>query len=58
MKEGKGFRLIKKTNGGDAFVHLRAIQASTYKTLQEIWGVRFDIESDSKNLSAVNVRSL
>jgi hypothetical protein len=44
MKEWK----TKKADNGKVYVHLRKTQASAYKTAQEPWGVRFDIESDSK----------
>lgn len=40
MKEWK----TRKADNGKVFVHLRKTQASAYKTVQETWGVRFDIE--------------
>ena len=44
MKEWK----TRKAANGKVYVHLRKTQAGAYKTMQEPWGVRFDIESDSK----------
>ncbi|MDX9745610.1 MAG: hypothetical protein WCX84_05235 [Syntrophales bacterium] len=40
----------KKAANGKVFVHLRKSQASPNKSLQENWGVRFDIEADSKSI--------
>jgi hypothetical protein len=46
MKEWK----TRKADSGKVFVHLRKTQASAYKSMQEPWGIRFDIEPDSKKL--------
>lgn len=45
MKEWK----TRQANSGEVFVRFRKTQASAYKTLQEPWGIRFDIESDPKD---------
>ena len=44
MKEWK----TRKAENGKVFVRLRKTQAGAYKTMQEPWGIRFDIESESK----------
>ena len=44
MKEWK----TKKAANGKVFVHLRKTQAGAYKTMQETYGIRFDIESESR----------
>jgi cold shock CspA family protein len=44
MKEWK----TKKADNGKVYVHLHKNRAAAYKTLQEPWGVRFDIELDAK----------
>ena len=49
MTEKKGIWYTKKADSGFVFVHLRKKQASSCKTMQETWGVRFDIEPNSKN---------
>lgn len=46
MKEWK----TRKADNGKVYVHLRKAQAGAYKPLQEIWGVRFDVESASKSI--------
>ena len=46
MKDWK----TRKADNGKVYVHLRKTQAGAYKNLQENWGVRFDIESDSKSI--------
>ena len=44
MKEWK----TSKADNGKVYVHLRKTQADAGKTTQEPWGIRFDIESESK----------
>ena len=38
----------RKAENGKVFVHLRKSQGGTFKAIQEPWGVRFDIETESK----------
>ena len=56
FNEGKGFGFIEKSDGGDVFVHFRAIQASGFKTLQEGQSVSFDVVQGQKGPAAENVK--
>lgn len=46
MKEWK----TRKADNGKVYVHLRKAQTGSCKSLQEIWGVRFDIDPASKSI--------
>jgi len=45
MKEWK----TRQVENGKVFVRLRTMPSITCKTMQETWGVRFDLASDPKN---------
>jgi len=58
FNESKGFGFIEKDDGGDLFVHISAIQAGGFKTLNEGQRVSFDITEGEKGPAAENVKSL
>jgi cold shock protein len=54
----KGYGSIKPEPGQDVFVHLSAIQATGYRSLEEGQVVEFDITQGPKDAQAANVRLL
>ncbi len=51
----KGFGFITRENGGDVFVHFRAINGDGYRTLNEGQVVEFNVTQGQKGLQAENV---
>jgi cold shock protein len=51
----KGYGLIRRSTGEDAFVHDSSIQEKGYRTLDEAETVEFECEPGPKGLNAVNV---
>jgi hypothetical protein len=49
MKETKGLWLSRKVDNRTVFVRVGASPASTFKSLPETWGIRFDIEPELKH---------
>jgi hypothetical protein len=47
-KNKRGLWLSRKVDKRTVFVRTDTVPASTFKSLPEIWGVRFDIESGLK----------
>lgn len=56
--EKKGFGFIERQDGGDVFVHFRAINGNGFKTLAEGQEVEFEVEQGQKGPQAVNVNLL
>ena len=52
------FGFIRRQSGQDVFVHVSAIQAEGYKSLNESRAVAFEIRKGPKGLQAENVTSL
>jgi hypothetical protein len=38
----------RKADNGKVYVHLRKAQVGAGKTLQEHWGIRFDLDTQAK----------
>jgi len=51
----KGFGFITRENGGDVFVHFRAITGDGYRSLSEGQTVEFTVSQGQKGLQAENV---
>jgi cold shock protein len=51
----KGFGFIQRENGGDVFVHFKAIIGDGYKSLTEGQTVLFNVTQDQKGLQAEEV---
>ncbi len=51
----KGYGFIQRPNGGDVFVHFKAIVGEGYKTLEEGDQVEFEIEQGPKGPQAAKV---
>ena len=51
----KGFGFITRDQGGDVFVHFRAIRGTGYKLLAEGQRVRFAVSTNDKGLQADDV---
>jgi cold shock CspA family protein len=49
MKETKGLWLSRKVDNRNVFIRVSPAPASTFKTLPETWGIRFDIEAGLKH---------
>ena len=54
----KGYGFIQREGGKDLFVHLSAIQADGYKTLEEGWNVEFDVITGDRGEQAANVKHI
>jgi CspA family cold shock protein len=52
----KGFGFIQRENGGDVFVHFKAIAADGYKSLSEGQSVEFSVTKGPKGLQAEEVK--
>lgn len=57
--ESKGYGFItNEAGGGDAFVHISAVQAAGMQTLQKEQRVSYELENDKRGkTSAVNLQS-
>ena len=56
FNNSKGFGFIARSNnGGDVFVHFRAIKGDGYKSLTEGQKVEFEVIEGRKGLQADNV---
>jgi len=52
----KGFGFITPENGGkDVFVHISAVEAAGFRSLNEGQRVSFDVQPDKKGPKAVNL---
>jgi len=56
FNDAKGYGFISRQNGEDVFVHLSAIQAGGFKSLQEGQKVEFEVTKGPKGWQAENVR--
>jgi len=55
---GKGYGFIQRDEGGDVFVHFKAIKIEGYKTLNEGDRVEFDVVKGQKGNQAEEVNLL
>ena len=55
FKDSRGYGFIKRDGGGDAFVHITAIQMDGHRTLHRGQRVEFAIVQDSKGPKASRV---
>lgn len=51
----KGYGFIERSQGGDVFVHFKAIQAEGFRSLSEGQKVEFDVTKGPKGLQAESV---
>ncbi len=51
----KGYGFISRASGPDVFVHLKSIESSGYKTLNEGDAVEFEVEQGPKGPQATHV---
>ena len=58
FNDAKGFGFISRQNGEDVFVHLSAIQAGGFRSLQEGQTVQYDVTKGPKGLQAENVKAV
>ena len=56
--EARGYGFISRDAGGDAFVHLSAIEGEGFRTLYERQRVEFNVEQGTKGPHAVQVKPL
>ena len=56
FNDAKGYGFISRPNGEEVFVHLSAIQATGFRTLQEGEQVQFDAVRGPKGWEAENVK--
>lgn len=52
----KGFGFIEREQGGDVFVHFKAISGDGYKSLSEGQRVEFTVTQGQKGLQAEDVK--
>lgn len=59
FNETKGFGFIEpESGGGDAFVHISAVERAGMSTLQKDQRISYDLETDSRGkTSAVNLQA-
>ncbi|OGT38722.1 MAG: cold shock domain protein CspD [Gammaproteobacteria bacterium RIFCSPHIGHO2_12_FULL_37_14] len=55
FNNSKGYGFIQRDQGGDVFVHYRAIRGDGYRTLEEGWRVEFTVTQGQKGLQAEDV---
>lgn len=55
FNSGKGFGFIQRDQGGDVFVHFRAIRGDGYRSLDEGQRVEFSVTQGDKGLQAEDV---
>ena len=55
FNNSKGFGFIQRDQGGDVFVHFRAVQGDGYRTLEEGMRVEFIVTQGQKGLQAEEV---
>ena len=55
FSDEKGFGFIEQEDGPDVFVHRSAINATSYKSLNDGDSVTFEVEKGPKGLAASNV---
>lgn len=55
FNNSKGYGFIQRDQGGDVFVHYRAILGDGYKTLEEGMRVEFTVTQGQKGLQAEDV---
>ncbi len=53
----RGFGFISDTDGREVFFHQSALVGITFDSLQEGYGVEFDIEKSDKGPRAVNIQA-
>lgn len=55
FNNSKGYGFIQRDQGGDVFVHYRAIGGDGYRTLEEGMRVEFTVTQGQKGLQAEDV---
>lgn len=55
FNNSKGFGFIERDQGGDVFVHFRAIVGDGYRSLEEGQRVKFTVTQGQKGLQAEEV---
>lgn len=55
FNNSKGYGFIQREQGGDVFVHFRAIRGDGYRTLEEGQRVEFSVGQGQKGLQAEDV---
>lgn len=55
FNNSKGYGFIQREQGGDVFVHYRAIKGEGYKTLEDGMQVEFIVTQGQKGLQAEEV---
>lgn len=55
FNNSKGYGFIQRDQGGDVFVHYRAIRGDGYRTLEEGMRVMFTVTQGQKGLQAEDV---
>ena len=55
FNNSKGYGFIQRDQGGDVFVHYRAIRGDGYTTLEEGMRVEFTVTQGQKGLQAEDV---
>ncbi|HEX9637018.1 MAG TPA: cold-shock protein [Acidobacteriota bacterium] len=58
FNDQKGYGFITSDEGGDVFVHYKAIQGEGFKSLKENDRVSFDVVQGQKGPAAANVRKI
>lgn len=55
FNNSKGYGFIQRDQGGDVFVHYRAVRGEGYRTLEEGMRVEFTVTQGQKGLQAEDV---
>lgn len=55
FNNSKGYGFLERDQGGDVFVHYRAIRGEGYRSLEEGQRVEFAVTTGSKGLQAEDV---